>query len=190
MCYISVLFMCSLSFPCGRFCVFIWDLLAVSFIPLSRLIPQTQPPALRIHSQFLPISPYCSAGINNSLRQRRLVLSVLLNEFGEETVRFRVTVSLPFSMLLILPPSPTSLSLSLYLSRFLSGGCHHGDSTVRMLQYEDQEGCSLSPMATASIRCEHCVAHTTSPPPTPCITVTTQSLIDLLCHLWHQSWGH
>lgn len=55
MCYISVLFMCSLSFPCGRFCVFIWDLLAVSFIPLSRLIPQTQPPALRIHSQFLPI---------------------------------------------------------------------------------------------------------------------------------------
>lgn len=92
------------------------------------------------------------------------MLSVLLNEFGEETVRFRVTVSLPFSMLLILPPSPTSLSLSLYLSRFLSGGCHHGDSTVRMLQYEDQEGCSLSPMATASIRCEHCVAHTTSPP--------------------------
>ena len=72
------------------------------------------------------------------------------------------------SLLSFLPPYlPLSLSLfhSLYLSLPPSGGCHHGDSAVPMLQYEDQEGCSLSPIATASIGCEHCVAHMSAPSP-------------------------
>lgn len=73
--------------------------------------------------------------------------------------RFKFTGSPSFPPFFL----PTFLCLSLSLPP--SGGCHHGDSTVPMLQYEDQEGCSLSPIATASIGCEHRVAHINTPLP-------------------------
>lgn len=88
------------------------------------------------------------------------------------------SLSLPLSPLcFFLPPLPSFVSLWLYLSLPLSGGCHHGDSAVPMLQYEDQEGCSLSPMATASIGCEHRVAHIKPPPPPLCLPHPTRSLM-------------
>lgn len=83
--------------------------------------------------------------------------------------RFKFTGSPSFPPFFL----PTFLCLSLSLPP--SGGCHHGDSTVPMLQYEDQEGCSLSPIATASIGCEHRVAHINTPPP-PCLSSNTQCL--------------
>lgn len=75
------------------------------------------------------------------------------------------SLALPLFLFPSSPVSFVSLFHSLYLPLPPSGGCHHSDSTVPMLQYEDQEGCSLSPIATTSIGCEHRVAHINTPSP-------------------------
>lgn len=140
-----------------------FDSHAANFCPLSDIKERKRGIIERVLYRHLS-----SSGATSHKAQRLSLLFWRLNEEGGGVVRFKVSTPPPP----LLPPSsstflPLSLSPSpsLHLSLPLSGGCHHGDSAVPMLQYEDQEGCSLSPMATAAIGCEHRVAHIKLPPP-------------------------
>lgn len=156
-----------------------FDSHAANFCPLSDIKERKRGIIERVLYRHLS-----SSGATSHKAERLSLLFWRLNEEGGGVVRFKVSAPPPP----LLPPSsstflPLSLSPSpsLHLSLPLSGGCHHGDSAVPMLQYEDQEGCSLSPMATAAIGCEHRVAHIKLPPPLClCLPQPSRSLSSVL----------